>query len=291
MLAEKIYTAGTTFLSNCINSCISLVKILLSFHFRIQLPRAIADSCIILGNGPSLKQSLQKHPDFFKKYPLVCVNGFSLSNEYQELKPAYYVMLDPAFWLNTDENIKRIFDTIIQKTTWNLHLLIPSKARKFPIIQQLEKSNPNIRIGFYNYTVFRGFTGISHFFYKRNMAMPQSQNVLVASLFICINMQFKNIYIVGADHTWHESMHVNEQNQLMVKHLHFFNNEETVSYVPFYRDEHKIETFRVDELFYTMAKVFSGYRAIKKYGDLRQTNIYNCSEISFIDDFERRKID
>jgi hypothetical protein len=291
MLAEKIYKTGSTFLSNCFNSCISIVKILLSFHFSIRLPPAIADSCIILGNGPSLKQSLQKYPDFFKRHPLICVNGFSLSNEYQELKPAYYVMQDPAFWLNTDENIKRIFDAIIQKTTWKLHLLIPSKARKFPIIQLLEKSNPTIRISFFNYTVFKGFTGISHFFYKRNLAMPQSRNVMMPSLFLCINMRFKNVYIVGADHTWHENMYVNEQNQLMVKHVHFFNNQESVSYVPFYKDEHKAEIFRVAEFFYELATAFHGYGVIKKYGNLCHTNIYNCSETSFIDDFERRKID
>ncbi len=119
--------------------------------------------------------------------------------------------------------------------------------------------------------------------------MPQSQNVLVASLFAGINIGFKTIHIVGADHTWHENLHVNEYNQLCIKDEHFYDNGTAISYRPFYTNAKRTSTFTMYEIFTTLAKAFLGYTMIKKYADHRGTTIYNASEISFIDAFERKK--
>jgi hypothetical protein len=120
--------------------------------------------------------------------------------------------------------------------------------------------------------------------------MPQSQNVLVAAIFLGINMSFKKIYVFGADHSWHEHLHVNEENILCLKHIHFYENEENVSFVPFYKGAHLKETFSVAEIFATWAKVFNGYSALNHYANSRGCKIYNASEVSFIDAFERIKI-
>jgi hypothetical protein len=45
----------------------------------------------------------------------------------------------------------------------------------------------------------------------------------------------------------------------------------------------------MDEIFHAWAKVFAGYRAIRKYAESKQCKIINASEISFVDAFERKK--
>jgi hypothetical protein len=290
MTLEKIVNQFSAFVSSCISSCTSILKIILLSKFKVSLPKATSPSCIILGNGPSLNKSLQKYPAAFKKHDLICVNRFALADEYTELRPAYYVMLDPSFWGDA-EDIAHTTNELIRKTTWELHLLVPQGARKSKLVQAIQKQNTLIHIHYFNYTVFRGFSSLAHFFYNLKLASPQSQNVLVISIFLSISIGFKNIHIVGADHTWHENLYVNESNQLCVKDVHFYDNAEQVNYRLFYKDAKQVETFTMAEILMTFGKVFLGYDNLKKYADSLQAKVYNCSEISFIDVFPRKKIE
>ncbi|MCW3083812.1 MAG: hypothetical protein JWP12_1178 [Bacteroidetes bacterium] len=292
MSVKKSLNSLAFFVKQCINTCISFAKVIIRLPNVSRLPVAPAKSCAILGNGPSLSKSLAAHPGFFKDRPLVCVNGFSMAKEFSELKPEYYVMLDSSFWLQKGDNaaIMKVMDDLKTKTTWPLYLFVPPEAKKSTSFSTLEKQNPNIRIVYFNYTVFKGFKGIGHFFYKRNMAMMQSQNILTACLFLSINMGFKEIYLFGADHTWHEQMHVNDENVLCVKHTHFYSDGEKTTFVPFYKGAHLKEVFNMAEILATMSKVFSGYAAVNDYAKTRNCEIYNASDVSFIDAFKRIKL-
>ncbi|MCW3071607.1 MAG: hypothetical protein JWO44_1497 [Bacteroidetes bacterium] len=288
--AEKTYKQLTSFLSKCSATFVSVLKVLLRSKPGIKLPEATSNTCIILGNGPSLKESLGKHPGFFSKHPLVCVNTFAVTEEYTQLKPAYYVMLDPNFWLVDNDFTRKTLNALVEKTSWNMALLVPQQAKRSALFRELERRNPQIRISYYNYTVFRGFESITHWFCKKNLAMLQSQNVLVASIFLSINIGFKEIYLVGADHTWHESLHVNENNMLCIKDVHFYEEKEHISYKPFRVALDSERTHRVDEIFSIWGKTFYGYIAMNNYAKYRGAAIYNASEVSFIDAFKRVKL-
>lgn len=278
------------FLKKCTDTFLSLGKIMLRSKAGAKLPKAASSDCIVLGNGPSLKQSLVNHPEFFKKHELICVNSFSITEEYTALKPKYYVMLDPGLWLGDHDTGKKTFEAIRDKTNWDITLFIPATASKVLLFEELSKTNKNVRIVFFNYTVYKGFNGLGYWIFKKNMAMPQSQNVLVASLFLSINMGFKKVYLFGADHTWHQTLHVNDENTLCFRDVHFYENEEKIVYKPFYKGAHVKETFSVAEIFTAWAKVFSGYFALNAYANYRNCTIYNASEVSFIDAFKRIKI-
>ncbi len=289
MSLEKTYKHFYQFLVNCVNTCLSVLKVIFRSKFNVQLPKTNEEICIVLGNGPSVNDYLKNQAAFIQKHPLLCVNAFSHTDEYTRLKPSYYVMLDPVLWSDVNEFGKKTIDAIVQKTSWKLQLLLPQQARKATLIRELEKQNANVQIHFYNYTFFEGSSSVAHWFYKHNLAMPQSQNVLVAALFICINIRFKEIYITGADHTWLEQMHVNNDNQLCLKDIHFYEKEQQVSYRPFYTDLTKTSTFKMHEILATFGKMFYGYWQIQKYAFTRGTAIYNASETSFIDAFPRKK--
>ncbi|MDQ3049126.1 MAG: hypothetical protein M3R27_16385, partial [Bacteroidota bacterium] len=291
MSTEQAYKSFSSWISSLLNTCISVLKVMLRSKTGIRLPSATTDTCIVLGNGPSLKTSLQKHPDLFKNHPLVCVNSFSVTDEYILLKPGYYVMLDPGFWFgDNSELVNSTLESIISKTTWPLELIVPQLAAKSALITEISKKNPNIHVTFFNYTVFKGFQNIAYSFYRKNLAAPQSQNVLVAAIFCSINIGFKKILLFGADHTWHEQLHVNDENVLCLKNIHFYENESSISHKPFYKGVHSKETFRVDEIFVTWGKTFYGYVALNDYAISENCEILNASEISFIDAFKRVKL-
>jgi hypothetical protein len=272
------------------NTAISVFKIILKSSFGLKLPSAPGNDCIVLGNGPSLNDSFQKHPDFFKKYPLICVNNFSQTEQFTDLKPLYYVMLDPNYWLGKSENVREAIRCLKEKTSWKMYLFVPPSAKNAALLQEVLTANPNIRVHYFNYTVFKGFPKVAFWFYKKNLAMPQSQNVLVASLFLALNTGFKNIYLFGADHSWHQNLYVNEENVLCLKDVHFYENAEKVNYRIFYKGEHTKETFRMDEILNTLAKAFYGYIAINNYAIHCDASVYNASEISYIDAFKRIKL-
>jgi Protein of unknown function DUF115 len=277
-------------IGNLYHTTLSVLKILLKSKLSVQLPMASSDTCIVLGNGPSLKTSLEKHPAFFSKHPLLCVNSFAVTSEYKLLQPEYYVMLDPSWWKGENELLIKTIEAIKRDTTWPIILLLPQQAKGATKLIALQQGNKNISIVFFNYTVYTGLQGIGHWLFKKNLAMPQSQNVLVASLFLPINMGFKHIYLFGADHTWHETLYVNDDNVLCLKHVHFYEKEKEIKHVPFYKGVHLKETFTMREIMYTFAKVFAGYERLRNYANARNCTIYNASEVSFIDAFERKKI-
>jgi len=290
MSTEKKVKGISSFINQCAQTVASVGKVMIKSKGGSVLPKHTSDTCIVLGNGPSLKSSLENHPDFFTKNPLVCVNSFSITPEYTLLKPTYYVILDPGFWYGESEVVAKTIECLKTKTTWTLHLLVPHEAKKSSNFRELEKHNSNIKIKYFNYTVYKGFQGLGYWFYKKNLAMPQSQNVLVAALFLSVNIGFKEIYLIGADHGWHENLHVTNENLLCFKDTHFYDDKQNIDYKPFYKGIHLKETFTMQEILLTFSKVFLGYELINQYAQHCNANIYNASQQSFVDAFKRIKI-
>ncbi|MFD1629055.1 6-hydroxymethylpterin diphosphokinase MptE-like protein [Pseudopedobacter beijingensis] len=286
---EQVYNTIDSFLTNVISSSVSIVKILLQsdFSHKKNLPKG-GKECIILGNGPSLADSLAEYASILRQYQLIAVNSFALTKEYELLKPDYYVMHDPGLWISENELSSKIYKAITEKTNWPLTLLFPVQAKKSNAIRDLESEK--VKIIFYNYTIFKGFKNLKHYFFKKNLAMPQSQNVLVACLFLALNMGTQTIYILGSDHTWHENISVNDQNILCVKDVHYYDEGVEINLRPFKKGLHLDETFKVSEIFEAWTKVFKGYETINEYAETLNAKVYNASKISFIDAFERRRL-
>ncbi len=286
------YKASVTFLVQFSNTLLSLIKIIISTDFKVnKLPSANSVSCILLGNGPSLTTSLTKYENTLHNYSLICVNNFASTPQFEQLKPSYYVMLDPSYWaVNPTKEVANCFKDLSNKTSWEVHLLVPAQAKKSAHFINIISSNKNISVHYFNYVVFKGFDSMAHFLFKRNLATPQCQNILVACLFLGINIGFKNIYLLGADHTWHQNLHINQNNDLCLKDVHFYDDVEHTNYRLFYKDASHTSTFKMHEILATLSKAFYGYETIKHYADSRDTTIYNASEISFIDAFTHTEI-
>lgn len=288
-MTEGIYKRTTEFVSNCIGTGLSLAKVLWKSKFHVRLPEVKQNKCLVLGTGPSLKVSLQKHQSYMLQHDHIAVNAFAATEEFLELKPKHYVILDPAFWLTNHPTIMKTWEPMLVRTAWPMNLFIPFESRNSPIMERIAE-NKFIHVHYFNYTVYKGFDSVGHFLYKMGWAMPQCQNVLVAATFMAVQLGYKEIELFGADHNWHEQLHVTEDNVVSVRQVHFNENVETMTYVPFYKLTHSKEVFRMDEIFIAWAKVFAGYFNVQRYAQSRGVQISNASEFSFIDAFKRIKI-
>lgn len=285
---KSVYQSSTTRIGQVVNTILSVVKIFAMSKrpARIEefrLPKSA--KCVVLGSGPSLKTTwLARGREESTSY--IAVNTFVFSEYFDQLQPEYYMILDPGMWLADAELTRKTLALLQQKTNWSMKLFVPFTASKTHFIQQL-RTHKHLEVVCVNYVVFKGFTGAAHYFFRRNLAMPQSQNVLVAALFLACNLGYKKIELWGADHDWHKSLHVDCHNVVCVKQVHFYEREEEVKYVPFFKGLHVKETFRMDEIFFAWAKVFYGYHVVRNYAESRGAIIQNATPDSFVDAFNR----
>ncbi|MBL7890819.1 MAG: DUF115 domain-containing protein [Bacteroidia bacterium] len=290
MASETTYKNFSKTILQGINTCLSIMKIVIKSKFKNKLPHAASNTCYVLANGPSLKQSLEKHYEKISKSELICVNTFSITNEYRQLKPKYYVMIDPFFWNGKTEVVINTLKAITEKTDWPMYLLVPQAATKSVAFQNIVAKNKNVILTPFNYTVFKGYEKAAFWFYRKNLAMPQSLNVAITALFLSINLGFKEVYLLGADHTWHENLHMSDDNVLHTKVTHFYENDQEIKYIPFLKAGNPNVTQKAHEFFDIWSRTFSAYMILERYSKFHHCKIYNASEVSFIDAFTRKKL-
>lgn len=257
---------------------------------KIKPPR----SCVILGNGPSLKTALPESLHFLKGKKVHCFNDFAASAYFTKIRPSYYALMDSVFWSkNVSDKFRKIrseyFTKMENEVNWDMILFFPVRAKKENFFSSLPKLNSHIKIVYVNTTELYSSEKINFFFYRRNLAMPPMQNVLAASIFIALNLEFRKIYLLGADHSWHESVSISDKNILCLKNNRFQDREEK-DFSPFFVDPGETTPYKMHNLFRDLSKMFLSYMELEKYSRSLGARIYNATKGSYIDAFERFKI-
>lgn len=273
-------------------SIFTLFKVILRSNLFPQRYTTYNKSCIILGNGPSLNPVLQKHQEELQKHTLVCVNKFPDTMYYLQLKPAYYVVCSEEFWAKetTDphhEGRQKMIQAAIEKTNWDLTFFIPYSSKNNPLFLENIKRNPNINLVFYNTTPIEGLTSLSNWLLKKRLGSPRPHNVLIPSILNMINSGYKEIYLLGADHSWLPMISVDHHNNALVNQQHFYDEHDTKSQQMYRSGKRPRRLYEILEKFMFS---FRAYFDLKDYAASRGVNIYNSTSESFIDAFERKKI-
>lgn len=251
-----------------------------------KIPKTNNNSLVILGNGPSLIETLSKFIDEIKKHDSVCVNAFCKSKVYSQLQPVHYVLLDPEYWdinVHRDnkhlESVKETLENISMNTKWNMNLYIPYAAKKTAFFNSFTFPN-NIKLINYNNFSLRSI--FRFHFAKWNIGLIGGTNVLHACLNIAINAGYKKINIVGADHSWFENI-ILDYDKSYMNDSHFFDNGNTPKIY------HKPAQLAQGLIY--LGRTLLVYHDIYKYAKNRNIQIFNCSERSYIDAFQFRKLD
>jgi hypothetical protein len=274
---------------------ISIIRVLITSKFNrtIKKVKNVNEKIYILCNGPSLLNDLNDKVSCLSSYDLIVVNDMVKSKYYCKLKPLYYILADPAYWdVHVDPKLldqtNIVLNKISEETNWKMNLVVPYEAYKSKRFRSFFVLNKNINIQFYNVTTFDGVDYIKYFFYRHNLAMPRPQNVLIACIFLAINLKYKEINLLGVDHSWIRNLSVNKKNEVCLRDYHFYDNQEVIE-TPFktlYGD-----IYAMPDILRDFAKMFEGYHILKKFATIEETIVINRTKDSFIDAFEKREMD
>jgi hypothetical protein len=271
---------------------INILVVTLSLPTIITAKRSIikGKGCInILGNGPSLKTD---YPVLLSSLTeadsILVVNSFATTDLFEVLKPQYYFIVDPSFFM--DKNVQIVADiknatadALISKTKWKLHLFFPYKGRNSKFLQKL-KENKLIEIEYFlNVPIYDGSEKVNHFLFKHNLANPPYRNVLIAAIFYSIKMNFSKIVIWGADHSWHEQIVLGKDNRVYTKDSHFYGEaEKGFVHCDIYGNPTKVH-----EELYNASRALMLYHNLEAFSHLYNCKIVNKSSKTWIDAFSR----
>ncbi len=287
-MLEKFFV----FLTKLTQSFFTFLKILFRSNLFLKKHQSDSNSCFILGNGPSLKKVLEQDQSILQQATLICVNKFPDTEHFVKIKPKYWIFASPQYWesdtIDPNTSIrKNIVKALVENVDWKLNVFCPNLAKSNPSFVQKLRSNPNLNIIFYNTTPIEGLSTINRWFMRNGLGSPRPHNVLIPAILMAINSGFKNIYLLGADHSWIPLISVNEKNVALVNQQHFYDAETSKSDIMY---SEGVRPRRLYEILEKLMFAFRSYFDLKDYASSRGVTIYNCTSSSFIDAFERKSI-
>ena len=283
-----MYNKKAQWIYSFVDFLLSIVRLLTNSKFKKTKPiEKKHNQCLIMGNGPSLIESLEKNKEQLSELDIIAVNFMASSPEYAVYKPNIYILCDPAFWFETPaENIKNqvsdLYKSLIEKTDWKLQLYLPYQAKKEEKIKILLSQNSHICVNYYNKTKVEGYSKFNHWSYHKQWGMPRAQNVLVAALMLAIYSGYKNIYLTGADNDWMKNIWVDEKNNVRINDIHYYEDtkEKTA----------RILSLKLHDAYLLYFFMFHSYVNVETYAVLKNVKIYNTGIKSFIDAFEKKEL-
>jgi len=283
-----------SFLSNLGKTITTIIRIVLWSSWRIRFrTKKEFDECVILGNGPSLSESLQNHLNILNNRQLFCVNYFSITDYYEKIKPEFYIINAPEIWSDDLDERRRthfnqIFEEISIKTTWGLILFLPALSKRSRIFREYIKplllKNKHIGFSFYNPTPVEGFKWIKFRLFQINLGVPRPHNVLIPGIVIALNLGFRKVFLLGADHSWLKEISVDENNTVLINQKHFYNLGSSKAKAMYSKSG---QDRKLHEVLLKLVYSFEGYFILKEYADRLGASIINATPGSFIDAFER----
>lgn len=235
---------------------------------------------VVMGNGPSLRQTIDGHADWLRTHDLLAVNFAANTPDFFLLRPSLYVLADPHFFLNvaSDANVERLWENIAH-ADWQFTLWVSAKmAKKIPVALP-----NNIKIKKFNLTPGDGTSPLLHRLYDMGMAMPRPRNVLIPSIMVGIREGYKEIYLCGADHTWTRTLSVDDENHVVSIQPHFYKDsgKELKRVATEYKNLH------LHDVLGSMTIAFRSYFDVQAYARRRGVRILNATPGSMIDAFPR----
>lgn len=281
MLADRI----SDFMSRTGQSLKSIIKLALQSRSS-SVTRADRNGrpLLILGNGPSLAANIAEDMDILRANDTLAVNFAANTDEFLDIRPCYYLLMDPYYFnpANPDPNVARLFDRLNRLVTWDMTLFIPT--RRNPALFGIK--NPHIRFRHFNPVGVEGYAWLERLAIRCRRGLPRPRNVLIPAIMIGIWLGYKEIYLLGADHSWLRTLDVDENNNVVSIQPHFYadGEEEHKRVATMFRDT------RLHELLGSFTIAFKSYHAIRRYIDGSDISIYNATPGSYIDAFPRRSV-
>ena len=261
----------------------SCVKIVLQSR-RCAFPDVGPDErIVVMGNGPSLAETIELHGSEMERMTLLAVNFAALTDEFFRLKPRYYVMADPVFFAaDANENLRRLRENL-RRVNWQMTIFVPFGV---DVANIGLPAGGSVEIVRFNNIGAEGFEWFECMVYNRRLAMPRPRNVLIPSIMIALWIGYKDVRIVGADHSWTRTLEVDDNNTVISVQPHFYADND----VEHQRVRSVYSNIRLYEIIHSFYVAFKAYFAIERYAVRIGAKIINATPGSFIDAFKRGSI-
>lgn len=265
------------------SSLASLVKVaLLSKGVSSRRVQPEGSSIVIMGNGPSLRSAIDNEREWLESNELMAVNFFANTPDFTNLRPRYYVLADGVFFSATGHpNVARLWENL-RKVSWEMTLFVP--VRSLHLVKALALGNDNLKLSAFNLTPVEGFKGLSHFLYRNGLGMPRPRNVMIPAIMSAIREGFRKIYLCGADHTWTQTLSVDNENFVVSIQPHFYEDNEKERE----RVREAYAGLHLHDVLGSMTVAFRSYWLLRDYADSLGVEIINATPGSMIDAFKRR---
>lgn len=280
MFAERIQK----WMSRLGSTLASFVKIPLMSGRATPKSASREGTVIIMGNGPSLREAMEKHSDVLRSHPKVAVNLSALTDDFADLKPEYYILADIAFFRKEKSGKVPALWERLASLDWPMTLFLPACARR---MEETGRLPANITVKYYNLTPAEGFRCIMHPLYDSGLAMPRPRNVLIPAIINCMREGFTRIALIGADHNWSRTLWVTDRNRVVSVQPHFYKDDDA----ELKRAEEIFKNVHIADVYENYAIAFRSYFNVRAYAEARGVEILNVTPGSFIDAFPRTSLD
>ncbi len=272
-----------SFVDNLFASGKSLVKVALQSRHSSVKKVVSGGHIVVMGNGPSLNDTIENHRALLEKWPTMAVNFAAGAPVFVELKPRFYVLADPHFFIaeGSDANVDRLW-SVLRTVAWPMTLYVPVRYRKLACRRL---GGASVQVEGFNGIGVEGFKCFSHLAYRKGLGMPRPRNVLIPAVMLAMEAGFDDIVVVGADHSWMKTLSVTDDNEVVSVQPHFYKEDSREEE----RVRHEYRGYALHTIVESFAVAFRSYMQIRDYADSRGVTIVNATPGSFIDAFVRRR--
>lgn len=247
----------------------------------------------LMGNGPSFAADYERQKTAFEHSEKMAVNFFAKADVFETIRPEWYILADPVFFQHKSKLSEahfalqqKIVALLNEKVSWKMNLIFPSEA--LSNLPQLGFNNPNLHFLYFNANKVDTlvFSPIKFWLLRRNWASVTKMNVLISATYCALNLGFKNLVLMGADHSWSENFRIDAQNRPYMYDPHFYE-QENAKPVFLYKNAVTEEFVTTQSFFQGIANAFEAYWELQKYAEKIGATIQNASKNSYIDTFPR----
>ena len=285
---KKIFLVITAIQATLVNILISVIFFRTKFHSRVSKTLLRGRSVAIVMNGPTLRSDLDRMQRSVKVNEYICANHLADTDLFTQLRPSIYVFSDPYFYSKdaSDELVAaRIatFDNINSKCNWPMIIAMPNEPSVDSFAEQFGE-NPHLQVCWFNSSGFPAdYNALLGNLWDFGLCAPPG-NVLVQSLYLCGFMRAKEVFLLGANWSFHTNIEVDQRtNEFYKVRQHVYGSKKELSYTC----HRKIEKANLEHEFRSLYVGFKELRAVRDYLNTRKVKVVNFTESSFIDVFPR----
>ena len=294
-LSEKIILA----LRNSFDTLLFFATMAVKEDFRNHVARAGADICssrrvAILGNGPSLGEQLPRLIERreWEQTDVMAVNFFALGEEFEVVRPKFYVISDPMFFraAGRSQRVEALYKALAERVDWPMTLYVQYyNPERFDYAEAIGH-NPNIRIVRFHTTVFHGFRSVEFWCYRHGLGSGNFGTVVQNCEFIAMLLGYRTIDLYGVDHTLLEGLTVDDENRLCRIKSHYYDSAPAVAEPIYVNATTPPRPYTMSSYLAETAELFRGHEVLRDFANEQGVRIINRTRGSMIDAYEREPL-